>query len=1036
MRKQVWLLSGLLLGGPAFGAESASRQAVRLRSGLLDATAAAQAGVVPDPRLRVVAFDGPPTANQRTALAAAVDKVYTYLPDHAFLVRDRADSALAELPGTWSMALPAAAKIAPEIAAAGGNDPRQRMVMLHLVPDADLGDVAREVESLVGRTVAGQAARERFHRIRLLLTDAEIASLRDRFAALAAVVWIERESRKVLLNDSSVWVGQSGLDGGQSTPVFDRGLRGEGQIVAVLDTGVDIDSCYFWDATNGFPATNLCNGGTSVDLDQRKVLAVDFLWGNDCDGGTVTSNEWDDQGHGSHVGGTVAGDSTPFGVHGLEDGMAPAAKLVVQDCGFQTNVCADCPGIGCPVVDLNPVFQQTYNQGARIHTNSWGDEEEDPNFGQYTSGSEDADQFMWDHKDFLLLFAAGNNGGTSGTVDSPSTAKSPLSVGSTLRGASADGISSFSSRGPTDDQRIKPDVTFPGSNIQSASNDNNTGTFNCTNNGSSGTSMATPGVAGLSALVRQYFADGYYPTGVATPANSLAPSAALVKATIVNAGVQMAGEGTIPNNTQGWGRVTLDETLFFEGDTRALLAVDDPVGFPDELVGSGLTYSVLVSSASEPLEVTLAWTDYPSIPAAAINLVNDLDLEVTGPGGTFRGNVFSGGVSTTGGVADRRNTVEQVLIAAPTPGLWTITVQAFTVPQGPQPFALVATGDIVSCGGAAATAAVANSLVVGLAGGDADGYLDNCEAAILTFDVLNTGSTAATGVEIVSVSSPSHPATVFATPTWSAPSIGTCSLVAGANVAITSALGLVEGDELLVAVEITNDTIAPATTTTVFAISPVESDVTTVASTTWDFESDLEGWVVQSGTFVRANSVGGASGTSWYLQSSAAVANQCDVIWSPEVELTATSTLEVWTHYDTEGGTPWYDRANVSIADASNSDLKLPSSGRAYNVPNGSANGTCGTSGEGGWAGTATSWASSAFSTAALGSAGYVGRPVRLDLRYGTDGGVHLGGFRFDRVTLTNHLERGPDAQVCGGDAIFLDGFESGSTSAWSTTVP
>ncbi len=165
----------------------------------------------------------------------------------------------------------------------------------------------------------------------------------------------------------------------------------------------------------------------------------------------------------------MAGDDfAQPGVHNARDGMAPQAKLVVQDCGFQTNNCADCPGIGCPVVDLVPIFQQTYDQGARIHTNSWGDEENDPAFGQYTAGSQDADEQMWAHKDFLLVFAAGNNGGTTNTVDSPSTAKSVISVGSTLRGADAGSISGFSSRGPTDDGRIKPDITFPGSNIVSA----------------------------------------------------------------------------------------------------------------------------------------------------------------------------------------------------------------------------------------------------------------------------------------------------------------------------------------------------------------------------------------------------------------------------------------------------------------------------------------------------------------------------------------------------------------------------------------
>ena len=98
--------------------------------------------------------------------------------------------------------------------------------------------------------------------------------------------------------------------------------------------------------------------------------------------------------------------------------MAPGAQLVFQDGGFAFDDCADLPGLGCPVVDLKPIFQQAYDQGVRFHSNSWGDQENSPIQTVYTTGSQDADQFMWDHRDFLLFFAAGNSG--PGTVASPS----------------------------------------------------------------------------------------------------------------------------------------------------------------------------------------------------------------------------------------------------------------------------------------------------------------------------------------------------------------------------------------------------------------------------------------------------------------------------------------------------------------------------------------------------------------------------------------------------------------------------------------
>jgi hypothetical protein len=151
----------------------------------------------------------------------------------------------------------------------------------------------------------------------------------------------------------------------------------------------------------------------------------------------------------------------------------------------------------------------------------------------------------------------------------------------------------------------------------------------------------------------------------------------------------------IPSNCQGWGRILLDNALSFPGDARRLWVKDDTAGFPMGSSGETRSYDLTVNSSSAPFKVSLVWTDFPSTPAASPHLNNDLDLEVVGPGGiSFLGNVFAGGQSTTGGTPDRRNTVEQVLRLAPTPGAYTVTVRSFTVPNGPQPFAVVITGDI------------------------------------------------------------------------------------------------------------------------------------------------------------------------------------------------------------------------------------------------------------------------------------------------------------------------------------------------------
>jgi hypothetical protein len=424
------------------------------------------------------------------------------------------------------------------------------------------------------------------------------------------------------------------------------------------------------------------------------VIAVDFLWEQD---DPDDRRDWDDMGHGTHVGGTIAGDSPyPEGEHNGNDGMAPAAKLVVQDGGFEVDDCADMPALGCPTSDLHVVFEQAYIQGARVHQNSWGDNENAEVQSVYTDGSQDADEFTWARPDFLLVFSAGNNGPDLEKINGPATAKNVLAVGATRRAYEADTAPDFSSRGPADDGRVKPDVMFPGVQIRSAEGDEDINTDNCDTQGLSGTSMSGPGAAGLAVLARQYFMDGFYPEGVASDTDAFAPSAALLKATLINSAQPMAGvDDPVPSPVQGWGRVMLDATLYFEGDTSRLFVDDRVIGFADE-TDDWIQYAVLVASADEPLQATLVWTDYPSTPMADTHLVNDLDLRLNGPDGELWGNALENGESVPGGEPDRINNVEQVILAVPTPGLYTLRILPHAIPMGPQPFALVLRGDLTA----------------------------------------------------------------------------------------------------------------------------------------------------------------------------------------------------------------------------------------------------------------------------------------------------------------------------------------------------
>jgi hypothetical protein len=689
---------------------------------------------------------------RRAALDARVD-LAVWLGDDAciaLLPAGGLDTARTLPHLEWSAPYHPGLRMAPALLAITDEHPKKRLALtVHLLPSADASATVARLESLglrAGGFMQGRARSDgragRPGRVVLLTSPEAWVRSRATIARWPETLWIDRRPVYRLSNDASAWVAQSGLTGNGSTPVHDHGILGAGQVIGILDTGLDADMCYFRDDTHGLPPVVQGFGVGTPDPDQRKVLVVDFLWSAE---DPSDPTDWDTQDHGTHVAGSAAGDDlATVGARDPGDGMAPAAKLVIQDGGYGVDDCADMPAIGCPAADLYPFFEQAYLQGARIHSNSYGDRENFTPYDIYSDGSEAADAFMWDHPQFLLVFAAGNNGPGSGTVASPATAKNVLAVGATEHGTSAGSLAFFSSEGPTHDGRIKPDVTVPGFSVVSADNDRDITSYNCDTQPMSGTSMACPTAAGLAALVREYYDAGYYPSGTATTADGFVPSAALVKATLIASATPMENEASPPpSDSQGWGRLLLDDALYFPGDSKRLVAWDFTRRFSSPSDPADV-YPVEVLHGTEPLRVVLAWTDYPSHPAAAVNLVNDLDLEVESPGGVvFLGNHFSGGVSVTGGSPDDRNNVEAVRIENPAPGSWTIRVAPQSVPQPVQGYALVVTGPIPAAG----VLLERSSLVLDdSVGGNENGVLEPGEWVDLPLELANSGDTEATNV--------------------------------------------------------------------------------------------------------------------------------------------------------------------------------------------------------------------------------------------------------------------------------------------------
>lgn len=508
-------------------------------------------------------------------------------------------------------------------------------------------------------------------------------------------------------NESTYRSMQSGSPTG-GTPLYDHGLHGEGQIIAVLDTGVDIQNCYFAEPNGTLPPMNTRVDSYAVDPSRRKVIAYDFLYSCEvypsspyCDD-PKSAGAFDNHGHGTRAAASAVADKGAPIAHDFGDAIATGAKLVVQDGGLSpTDACTSRPGFGCPV-NLTPILNQAYRQGARIHSNSWGDRQgaglSPPPTANYPQSARDVDAFIYSHPDMLVVFNTGNASGTppvpASTLSAPGDAKNTLQAGGT-RGyylATDEVVSEFSLNGPTRDGRIKPDVVAPAVVVATDAGVQ-TGGRECEARSDAGTSWSSPSLAGAAALVRQYYTDGFYPSGSRNAADAIVPSAALMKATIIASTRALLGRASglyvtpiaaPPSYEQGFGFPVLDDALFFAGDATGLRVVDTPTGLAQ---GETATLKLKVKAGSR-LRAVLVWTDPPGT-VRAVNdttsqLVNDLDLRI---------DSHFGNEVLHPGQADRLNNVESVTIDNVAAGEYSISVSANRIASGPrQNYALVVTG--------------------------------------------------------------------------------------------------------------------------------------------------------------------------------------------------------------------------------------------------------------------------------------------------------------------------------------------------------
>ncbi|MEO0085298.1 MAG: S8 family serine peptidase [candidate division WOR-3 bacterium] len=564
--------------------------------------------------------------------------------------------------------------------------------------EAAAGELAR-LGCTVARTGVSSAAKV-----------VEVDCSRDLLPAIARLPWvfsIEEWHEPQPENSDAQWVVQDWTQNVRR--VWDQSIFGEDEILGFSDGRLDFNH-------NAFRDPQVAITDTGEYPTHRKVVVLKRYPA----GGLGSYDS-----HGTHVAGTIAGNDSVNGGASLHDGHSKSARIV------QLFPIPQPPGNDF-TEPLNIITDYLRNPELRPRTisNSWWT----GTMGQYTNAASTFDLFAWKNKDVVLIKSCGNQGQTSQyRITEPGNSKSVVACASLQNGLNATVLSTYSSRGPAPDGRIKPDISAPGENIYSAQSGSTGGYV-----AMSGTSMAAPCVNGNIGLMRSYLRKGFYPSGSAVPTDTWGyVSAALLKAmTLVSADPDV-GSYVVPSEYIGWGRMDVDSVLYFATptqDTRKLLVYDDTVGLE---TGDYVEFQ-FHNADSMTLRAGVVWTDTAAAAGANPALINNLDCRLVAPNGDiFKGNLYSGGQSVRNppGAYDALNPLEMFRVNSADTGTWVMRVEAQNVVTARQPFAVVITG---------AVSVIAGSDVGVLAIAAPVGSIDSGTSVIPACTTWNYGPTAET----------------------------------------------------------------------------------------------------------------------------------------------------------------------------------------------------------------------------------------------------------------------------------------------------
>mmetsp|Transcript_11997 Transcript_11997/g.23899 ORF Transcript_11997/g.23899 Transcript_11997/m.23899 type:complete len:1152 (+) Transcript_11997:114-3569(+) len=503
-----------------------------------------------------------------------------------------------------------------------------------------------------------------------------------------------------LLNRTGRWIIQGSLEknDSRSLPLHEVGIKGQGQVAQISDTGASLNSCYFYDSS-GEVAKDL--SGT-FDLTRRKV--VQYYAKNLRFKQYLPDNykEIDDpDGHGTHCAGTLVGRVCDYtesecvaDSNYIDDGNAPEAKIAVYNIHvgyglYWEKLHLDSPWDMCTM---------GINAGAYIHSASWGS-----SGNHYKVYDQLMDQFTHWQQDYLNVMAAGNDGYYMSSINNGSVmnvGKNTLTVCSTKKTPPYN-VDYYSGVGPSNDGRIKPDICAPGGLIFSADtsfqqNTRADTTRQCGTSQKSGTSMACPGVAGGALLIRQYFMDGWYPTGTKVSGNSFTPSGYLIRAVILNSGRALLWRdmGSQKVNSepydehQGFGLISLVDGVYLEGKSKGRIQVFDRLVFTtSDIVAWEETFQI-GNCTAQHFSVTLDYFDISNPSLACTSCVlNHLHLTVVKNSET---TAFPNGKNTH----DNINNSQRVRISHALGDTITVRVNPSNLVQD-QTFAVVVSGCLI-----------------------------------------------------------------------------------------------------------------------------------------------------------------------------------------------------------------------------------------------------------------------------------------------------------------------------------------------------